>query len=122
MPDTRKQRGTDGEERAAAFLQKNGYAVLFRNFRTRQGEIDIIAYKNETVVFAEVKTLPKGTPELLAHVVDIRKQKRIVKTAKRFLANHRQYSNNYIRFDVIVMDMPGLPDVFHIENAFSELL
>mgnify|MGYP002514616454 FL=1 len=99
-----------------------GYEITARNFRVKQGEIDIIARKAETLVFVEVKTLPKGTPELLSHVLDVRKQKRIIKTSKCFLSIYRQYSNNYIRFDVIVVDMPGLPDIYHIENAFSEFL
>lgn len=120
--DKRKQTGNFGEDRAAEFLLRNGYEIVVRNFRTNQGEIDIIVKKGEYIVFVEVKTLPKGNLEFLSHVLDGRKQKRIVKTAKRFLAINRQYSNSYIRFDVIVIDMPGLPQVYHIENAFAELL
>lgn len=101
---------------------KNGYQLVERNFRTNQGEIDIIVEKENFIVFVEVKTLPKGNLEFLSHVLDSRKQKRIIKTAKRFLAINRQYSNSYIRFDVIVLDMPGLPQVYHIENAFAEIL
>lgn len=122
FPDGRKQTGNCGEDRAAEYLLNKGYELVRRNFRTNQGEIDIIVKNGECVVFVEVKTLPKGNFELLSHVLDARKQKRIVETAKRFLAINRQYSNSYIRFDVIVIDMPGLPQVYHIENAFAELL
>ena len=122
MQLSKKQIGNNGEDRAAAFFESQGYSVIARNFRTQTGEIDIILEKDGTLVFSEVKTLPNGTPELMAKVLDFRKQKRIIKTAKRFLLNHRQYSNSYIRFDVIVLDMPGYPSVYHIENAFSELL
>lgn len=122
FPDGRKQTGNCGEDRAAEYLLNKGYELVRRNFRTNQGEIDIIVKNGECIVFVEVKTLPKGNFELLAHVLDARKQKRIVETAKRFLAINRQYSNSYIRFDVIVIDMPGLPQVYHIENAFAELL
>lgn len=122
FPDGRKQTGNCGEDRAAEYLLNKGYELIRRNFRTNQGEIDIIVRNGECIVFVEVKTLPKGNFELLAHVLDARKQKRIVETAKRFLAINRQYSNSYIRFDVIVIDMPGLPQVYHIENAFAELL
>ena len=117
-----KQIGNDGEERAVKFLESSGYSVIFRNYRAQGGEIDVIVKKDDTLVFVEVKTLPNGNPELLSLVLDIRKQKRIIKTAKRFLLKYRQYSNSYIRFDVIVLDMPGYPSVYHIENAFSELL
>lgn len=122
FPDGRKQTGNCGEDRAAEYLLNKGYELVRRNFRTNQGEIDIIVKNGECIVFVEVKTLPKGNFELLSYVLDARKQKRIVETAKRFLAINRQYSNSYIRFDVIVIDMPGLPQVYHIENAFAELL
>lgn len=122
MSDRRKITGLEGENRACSFLEKNGYSVVARNYRIRQGEIDIIVQKENTLVFVEVKTLPQGYPELLLHVLSEKKQKRIIKTAKRFLSIYRQYSNNYIRFDVIVVDMPGFPPVYHIENAFAELL
>lgn len=122
MSDRRKITGLEGENRACSFLEKNGYSVVARNYRIRQGEIDIIVQKENTLVFVEVKTLPQGYPELLLHVLSEKKQKRIIKTAKRFLSIYRKYSNNYIRFDVIVVDMPGFPPVYHIENAFAELL
>ena len=122
MKDTRKITGQCGEDRAADFLTAHGFSILTRNWRTKSGEIDIIAYINDTLVFVEVKTLPHGSSEILAHVLDSRKQKRIIETSKRFLSINRQYSNNYIRYDVIVVDMPGMPTVYHIENAFSELL
>ncbi len=120
--DFRRRTGIGGEEEAAGFLLRNGYQVLFRNFRTRRGEVDIIAEKENVLCFVEVKTFPNGTLELLRRVLDRRKQKRIIKTAKCFLQKHREYSDNYIRFDVIVNDMPGFPSVYHIENAFAELL
>jgi len=122
VSDRRKVTGSEGENRACSFLEENGYSIVARNYRTRQGEIDIIVQKDNSLVFVEVKTLPQGYPELLSHVLSEKKQKRIIKTAKRFLSIYRQYINNYIRFDVIVVDMPGFPPVYHIENAFAELL
>ena len=118
----KKETGNAGEDKASSYLIKKGYEIIQRNYRTRRGEIDIIAKKEELLVFVEVKTLPNGNAELLSHVLDQRKQKRIIKTAKCFLAIHRQYSNDFIRFDVIVNDMPGFPEVYHIENAFAEFL
>ncbi len=112
--------GLDGENRAAAFLEAKGFQIIERNWRTKRGEIDIIALKNDILVFIEVKTLPKGTLDMIQRELNNQKRERIIKTSKRFLLNHRQYSNNYIRFDVIVIDMPGLEPVYHIENAFSE--
>jgi len=117
---TSKETGNDGEKRAADFLIQNGYKIIERNWRTKGGEIDIIVMKNEVLVFVEVKTLPNATSDMLSSVLGMQKQKRIVKTAKHFMLKHRQYSNSYIRFDVIVLDMQGLPPVYHIENAFTE--
>ncbi len=122
MRDGRKKIGDAGEEAAARHLIERGYSVIGRNFRTSGGEIDIIAAADNTVVFVEVKTLPNGTPELFSAVLNAGKRRRIIETAKSFLQNHREYSNYYIRFDVIVINMPGFPSVYHIENAFTELL
>lgn len=118
--DNRKDTGNYGEDKAARFLETKGYTIIQRNFRTRTGEIDIICQKNDFLVFVEVKTLPNGDLDTLSHVLNLTKQKKIIKTAKYFVQNHRQYSNGYIRFDVLAVDVPGLEPVYHIENAFSE--
>jgi putative endonuclease len=115
-----KATGAIGEAKAAAYLEGRGYTILHRNWRILSGEIDIIAQKDGVLVFGEVKTLPRGDAETLARVLDKRKQKRIVKTTKTFLNMYRQYSNSYIRFDVLVVDTPGFEPVYHIENAFVE--
>ncbi len=112
--------GNEGEARAASYLESKGFSIIERNWRTKRGEIDIIAYKNDTLVFVEVKTLPNGTLDMIQRELNYQKRERILKTSKRFMLNHRQYSNSYVRFDVIVIDMPGLEPVYHIENAFSE--
>jgi putative endonuclease len=115
-----KQTGDKGEERAAAWLCSKGFFIIERNWRTKGGEIDIIAYKNDILVFVEVKTLPNGTMDMIQRELNYQKRQRIIKTSKRFLLNHRQYSNSYVRYDVIVIDMPGFEEVYHIENAFTE--
>jgi putative endonuclease len=115
-----KTKGDAGEDRAALYLEEKGFKIIARKWRTRNGEIDIIAEKDDYLVFFEVKTLPKGTNDMLLRELNQEKQQRILKTSKRFLLNHRQYNDSYIRFDVIVIDMPGYPPVYHIENAFME--
>jgi putative endonuclease len=114
------QKGRAGEERSARNLQDLGYQILFQNWRTRTGEIDIIAFKEPFLVFVEVKTLPHGNLAMLDQVLGKIKRKRIIETAKYFVHKYRQYSNSYMRFDVLIVDMPGLPSLYHIENAFSE--
>jgi putative endonuclease len=71
--------GQEGEERAAQFLVQKGYRILERNYRTRSGEIDLIALHKDEVVFVEVKTRTSdafGAPEL---AVNPRKQGRMIR-------------------------------------------
>ena len=116
------QKGKEGEKKAEDYLKEQGYGILYRNWRTRRGEIDLIAEKDGTLVFAEVKTLPASTLETVEHVLGGIKQKKIIETAKCFLLENRQYSNSYIRFDVLIVDVPFYPPVYHIKNAFSEFV
>ena len=112
--------GNEGENRAASYLESKGFLIIERNWRTKGGEIDIIAVKNDILAFVEVKTLPNGTLDMIQRELNSQKRQRIIKTSKRFLLKHREYNNSYVRFDVIVIDMPGIEPVYHIENAFSE--
>ena len=118
--------GNAGEQKACDYLSKKGYEILQRNWRTKRVEIDIIAKEVDEIVFIEVKTLPSGNLETLSHLLNKRKQKRIVETAKCFLERFRKYNSSYIRFDVIIIDMPEFrstdefPDVYHIKSAFYE--
>ena len=122
MPNSNIQKGKEGENRAENYLKEQGYGILYRNWRTRRGEIDIIAEKDGTLVFAEVKTLPASTLETVERVLGGIKQKKNIETAKCFLLENRQYSNSYIRFDVLIVDVPFYPPVYHIKNAFSEFV
>ncbi|MGL4987085.1 MAG: YraN family protein [Treponemataceae bacterium] len=118
-----KSKGDIGENRAAHFLTKNGYEIIERNWRKQSGEIDIIATINDTIIFCEVKTWPNGSIDSIEKVINQRKQKRMIETAKLFIDSYRQYSNSFIRFDLLLIDMPQFPEqVYQIENAFSEIL
>lgn len=112
--------GEEGEETAAKFLSDEGYQIIERNYRKRGGEIDIVAMDGETLVFVEVKNLPNGDAEMLSHVLNARKQQHIISTAKHFLLDYPKYENTYIRFDVIALNVPSLPKLYHIKNAFME--
>ena len=119
------EKGVLGEEKAAKYLVSHGYEIVDRNFRMRGGEIDIIALgktreEKDTLVFVEVKSLPHGSLELLSHELNSVKQQKIIKTSKCYLQKHRQYSDRFIRFDVLALDVPGLESVHHVVNAFSE--
>lgn len=75
--------------------------------------------KRGLLIFVEVKTLPHGNPETLERVLNHRKKRLLIKTAQLFLLKNRQYSESSVRFDVIAVDVPGLPRVYHIKGAFD---
>ena len=106
--------GDDGEKRAAEYLINEGYQILFKNWRLYGGEIDIIAFKDDVLVFVEVKTMPNSTIDMLERVLNMEKRKRIIKMSKRFIQNKRQYSNSIVRYDVIIIDMKGFPPVYQL--------
>jgi len=109
--------GRKGEEQAAAALEAAGMKILVKNFRSKTGEIDIIALDGETIVFTEVKTWSTFGMEDLMYGIDIKKQRKIIKTAKFFLCENRKYSNMTIRFDVVFIHNNS---VNHLASAFSE--
>lgn len=94
--------GKFGEEKACNYLEKNNYKIIERNFRCKQGEIDIIAKdlaKNE-LVFVEVKTRLSFNFGRPAQSVNILKQKHILNVSKYYLFKH-SIKNSFIRFDII---------------------
>jgi len=119
--DTRRATGIKGEEEAARFLARSGYAILDRNVRTRAGEIDLVAKEGKTLVFVEVKTRRdlEGDPPQAA--VNTRKQNRLGKLAHGYLKLKR-IRQTPCRFDVvsvIINDEGGVKAIRHIPNAFS---
>ncbi len=114
--------GRSGESAAVAFLKKKGYRILEQNFRSKLGEIDIIAEQGGVLVFIEVKA---RTNHELGHpfnALTLAKQKKIVQTAQSFLVRKR-ISDKPMRFDVVGLTSdPESPDswqIEHLENAFQ---
>ena len=116
----RKSRGRQGEDIAAAYYAQHGYEILARNFTVRGGEIDIVACKNGTLVFAEVKARAAGGALQPREAVDIRKQRRLALAAQHYLAENCP-EEPLVRFDVVeVLFSPGAaPALTCIENAFT---
>ena len=120
--DTRRTTGIKGEDEAARFLARSGYAILDRNVRTRAGEIDLVAKEGKTLVFVEVKTrrdLVEGDPPQAG--VNTRKQNRLGKLAHGYLKLKR-IRQTPCRFDVvsvILNEEGGVKAIRHIPNAFS---
>lgn len=113
MGDPRRAFGAAGEERAAAWYQARGYSILHRNWRCRDGELDLVARRGRELVFVEVKTRRTdrfGTP---AEAVTPDKQRRIRRVARRYLADTGE--RGALRFDVVSI-LGG--DLSVIEAAF----
>ena len=111
----RRAIGTEYETLACEYLTRHGYQILCRNFRCRQGEIDIIARDRDYLVFIEVKYRRdehEGDP---AEAVDYRKQKKICKTADYYRMLRRIPDNQSCRFDGVAIQGR---EIRVIRNAF----
>jgi len=111
--------GKNGEELAVQYLEKQGYAIVERNYRVRAGEIDIIARDGEFLVFVEVKTRRSNRFGSPFEAVDFRKQQQIIRVARMYLARHG--GENYaVRFDVAAVYFDGeVPVVELLKDAFT---
>ena len=119
MADTRKQFGKQGEELAVSFLRKKGYKVIARNFRTRAGEIDIIAKHKGRIVFVEVKTRKSGRYGDPKFAVTAQKKRKISMVALEYLKKHYTLQTP-ARFDVVTIQSSKAEDTVEIiPNAFE---
>ena len=118
---SRIEKGRRGEEVAVKLLRSIGYTVLETNFRTKHGEVDIIALDGETIVFVEVKTRTSEKYGTGAEAVDERKQRHIINVSHDYMAQ-KGLDEPYIRFDVIIvmMDDAG-SSAEHYKDAFGDL-
>ena len=110
--------GRHGEDLAHRYLQKAGYMVVARNYRAgADSEIDIVARKNDLVVFVEVKsrrTAEFGSPE---RAIDEKKHKNIIRGARAF-TTRGAIDWSTVRFDVISVVFSDPPTVLHQQDAF----
>jgi putative endonuclease len=120
--DLRQRLGALGEQIAAEHLVHRGFQIVERNFRTRWGELDIVAFDGSTLCFSEVKTrrlVGDGTPFEAIHAG---KQTQVRKIAASWLAQrHDRPYAEVIRFDAIgvTFDLAGrLVSIEHLEGAF----
>jgi putative endonuclease len=124
MHEANKNKGNFIEAQAAAFLRREGYEIIDRNYAYRGGEIDIIARSGDAIVFVEVKSVwnrGEGNP---AARVNHLKQKKIWRTACHFLSQRRDCApagfDQPCRFDVLAARVYQKPLQFtHIKNAFE---
>lgn len=112
--------GRHGEELACRHLAENGYRIIGRNYRTRLGEIDIIAEEQGTLVFVEVKTRSSGRFCDPVEAVGRAKCRQISRVALEYLEKEGR-QNQPARFDVVGVTMKpdSRPQIETIKNAFD---
>ena len=109
--------GRLGENAATDFLLTENYEILEKNYRYRRAEIDLIARKNNTLIFVEVKLRKSdkfGFPE---EAVSVRKQELFLEAAEHYIEKVNWQQD--IRFDIIAITRnQGSLNIHHIEDAF----
>ena len=107
--------GAWGEEIASQYLEANGYQILARNWRTQEGEVDLVTQDGETIVFVEVKTRTSkdfGWPEESVTAV---KRRRLQRAALAYLVD-QNLSDILWRIDVIAIDRTSSGTVERLEH------
>ncbi len=120
MKTARQKLGNWGEDLAAAYLQERGYAILARNLHTAHGEIDIVAGKEGSIIFVEVKTRSSNSFAFPETAVNTRKQRLMLSAAEKWFEQHPESPDSW-QFDVIaITGTPGgKPQIEHFENVLA---
>ncbi|NLX62100.1 MAG: YraN family protein [Tissierellia bacterium] len=109
--------GILGEDIAVEHLKSKGYRILERNYRSKIGEIDIIAFKNNILVFIEVKTRSNTNFGFPYEAVNKRKFHKILQTSLIYI-KQKGYKGYQIRYDIIEVFLSNNRKINHIENVF----
>ncbi len=115
----KKHKGNLGENIVIEYLQCQGFHIEAKNYRTRSGEIDIIARKKNLIVFVEVKLRTKAY-FTLSQVITPDKQRKIITTALYYCTQNNLFNDNILRFDVGLLE--GTQESYaltYIEDAFQ---
>jgi putative endonuclease len=120
MTRQRQALGETGENLAVSELTARGYAILDRRYRTRHGEIDIVAEHDGTIVFVEVRARSTAEFGRAAETVTDAKKRKVTAMAVDYLARHR-LTNRPCRFDVVAIDqaLNPTPEITVYPNAFD---
>lgn len=109
-----KSIGSLGEDMAAEYLKDKGYIILYRNFRCRTGEIDIIARDGCYIAFIEVKARYGSQYGLPRESVNYKKKLKLYNTAAYYLTRNNLH-NSFLRFDVVEVNFNSEDDSYSIE-------
>ncbi|MDT8408359.1 MAG: YraN family protein [Wenzhouxiangellaceae bacterium] len=114
----KRQIGDQGEQRAEAYLKANGLKLVARNWHCRHGEIDLIMFDDEYLIFVEVRLrTPKGFANS-AESVDIFKQRKLIQAASYYLSTRPAWQTRPCRFDVVGIE-GDTQEISWISHAFE---
>jgi putative endonuclease len=117
---TTTAKGRLAEDRALDFLKNQGLLILVRNYRSAQGEIDLIMRDKDTTVFVEVRARTHNKVLHAIETIDQRKQNRIVRTSQHYLQHAEKNSSRYYRYDVVcICGTIDNANIEWIKNAFD---
>lgn len=117
---TTTEKGRLAEDKALEYLIGEGLITLARNYRSRQGEIDLIMLDKDTTVFVEVRARTDNKVLHAIETIDQRKQNHIIRTSQHYLQHDKKNKTHYYRFDVITMSGPlNEANIDWIKNAFD---
>ncbi|OGR89972.1 MAG: YraN family protein [Elusimicrobia bacterium RIFCSPLOWO2_01_FULL_59_12] len=97
------ERGAEGEDAAARYLEQKGLKVVQRHYQTRWGEIDLVCRDRDTWVFVEVKTRTRTSAPSAAEALTPAKQKKIIGAALSYMKKHR-LKDEAMRFDLVTLE------------------
>lgn len=119
MAENLKKLGTAGEKAAIRHLKRKGYKILARNYVCPAGEIDVICYDRDSIVFVEVKTRRHDCDADPEENIGAHKRRKLEEVARQWISAHREPDCGY-RFDAVSVLIPlsGQPLVRHVEEAF----
>jgi putative endonuclease len=113
--------GMDAENAACAYLELHGVTVLLRNYRRRNGELDVVARDGDVLAIVEVRTRSSEKFGGAAASVTARKQLRLLRAAQQLMQQRKDFTALKVRFDVIVVHQPSSPTprIEWIKHAFT---
>jgi len=116
-PVNSSSKGERGEDVVADFLVKSGHHILKRNLRCRSGEVDIVVYRDDCLIFVEVKSWQKIPIQDLERSINGPKRRRILACARAFLDAAPEWRKFRLRFDIVHV---GPEKITHFPDAFTE--
>lgn len=118
-PMNLRSKGKEYENVALNYLERNGLALVDRNYRTTRGEIDLVMRENETLVFVEVRYRARSRFGGGLESIDLHKRRKLVAAARHFLQKTRLDRRMNCRFDVISCDDQTPAQITWVPRAFT---